>query len=48
MKVSMLRVKNGDPLETLRGLLRQFLEDKIFDALLVPKALPSGAGFVKH
>jgi len=47
MKVSMLRVKNGDPLETLRGLLRQFLEDKIFDALLVPKALPSGAGFVQ-
>jgi len=47
MKASILRVENGDPLETLRGLLRRFFEGNIVDALLVPKALPSGAGFVQ-
>jgi len=47
MKVSILKAKNGAPLETLRGLLRRFLESKMVDALLVPKTLPSGAGFVQ-
>jgi len=47
MKASILRVENGNPLESLRGLLRRFLETKMVDAVLIPKALPSGAGFVQ-
>ncbi len=47
MKALILRVENGDPLETLRGLLRRFLESKMLDALLVPKAHPTGSGFVQ-
>ncbi len=47
MKASILRVENNDTLETLRGLLRRFLENKMVDALLVPKAHPTGSGFVQ-
>ena len=47
MKVSIVSVENGDPLETLRRLLRRFLESKMVDALLVPRALPAGSGFVQ-
>jgi formate dehydrogenase subunit beta len=47
MKASVLKVENGDPVETLRGLLRRLLEEEVVDVLLVPKALPSGSGFVQ-
>ena len=47
MKAWLVKVENGDTLEALRGLLRRLLEGKVVDALLVPKALPSGAGFVQ-
>ncbi len=47
MKAAILRVENGDPLETLRRLLRHFLESKMVDAVLVPKAHPTGSGFVQ-
>jgi len=47
MKATVVEVENGDPLEALRKLLRRFLESKIVNAVLVPKALPSGAGFVQ-
>ena len=47
MKASVLKVENGDPVATLRGLLRRLLEEKVVDVLLVPKALPSGSGFAQ-
>lgn len=47
MKASILSVENGDPLETLRGFLRRLLESRMVGAVLVPKALPPGSGFVQ-
>jgi formate dehydrogenase subunit beta len=47
MKAAMLRVEKGDILTTLRELLRRLLENKLVDAILVPKAVPAGTGFVQ-
>ncbi|NIQ39511.1 MAG: formate dehydrogenase [Proteobacteria bacterium] len=47
MKASIFRVEKGDPLETLRGFLRRVLESKLVDAILVPKAHPTGSGYVQ-
>jgi formate dehydrogenase subunit beta len=47
MKASILRVEKGDTLAALRGFLQRLLKDGLVDALLVPKSLTSGAGFVQ-
>jgi formate dehydrogenase subunit beta len=47
MKAAVLSVENGDILVTLRGFLRRCLESKMVDAVLVPKAVPSGTGFAQ-
>ncbi|MBW2123569.1 MAG: Coenzyme F420 hydrogenase/dehydrogenase, beta subunit C-terminal domain [Deltaproteobacteria bacterium] len=47
MKAAILSVENGDPLAALRGFLRRLLETRMVGMILVPKALPSGAGFVQ-
>ena len=41
MKASILRIEEGNTLETLRAFLRRLLESKIVDTLLVPKPPPS-------
>jgi formate dehydrogenase subunit beta len=47
MKASILRVEKGDPLETVRAFLRYLLESKMIDAILAPKAHPTGSGCVQ-
>ena len=47
MSNTAIRVTNGDTLGTLRQFLRRLLETGFVKALLVPKALPSGEGFVQ-
>lgn len=44
-KSAMLEVKNNDPIGTLRDFFRDLLENKIVEALLIPKKLPSGDGY---
>lgn len=47
MKAAILTVEKGDVVATVRGLLGRLLESKLMDAILVPKALPAGTGFVQ-
>ena len=39
---AIIEVKDGDLLSALREFLRQLLEKKVVDALMVPVELPSG------
>ena len=47
MKKTIIKVENNDFLESLRTFLKQQLESQFIDALLVPKMLPGGDGFVQ-
>lgn len=47
MKAAIVSIEKGDVLTTLRRLLRRLLESAIVEAILVPKAVPAGTGFVQ-
>ncbi len=47
MKNTVIEVADKDVLGTLRAFLGRFLESGLVEALLVPKALPSGEGFAQ-
>lgn len=47
MKKTTIKVENNDVLESLRAFLKQLLESQFVSAVLVPKMLPSGDGFVQ-
>ena len=47
MKKTTIKVENNDVLESLRTFLKQLLESQFVSAVLVPKMLPSGDGFVQ-
>ena len=47
MKSTIIKVENKDILGSLRKFLGQLLESKLVDALLVPKMLPGGDGYVQ-
>lgn len=47
MKNTIIKVENKDVLGSLRKFLGKLLESKFVNAILVPKALPGGDGFVQ-
>lgn len=47
MKKTIFLVKNNDVLKSLRTFLKQLLESQFINAVLVPKMLPSGDGYVQ-
>lgn len=47
MKTTVIKVENNDILGSLKKFLGSLLENKVVDAVLVPKILPSGDGFVQ-
>ncbi len=47
MKNTIIKIENKDVMGSLRKFLGQLLESKFVDALLVPKILPGGDGFVQ-
>ena len=47
MKTAIIKVDNKDPIRSLQNFLKQLLETKFVNALLVPKMLPEGTGFVQ-
>ncbi len=44
-KSGVMKVKNNDPIETLRLFFRDLLEKGVVEALLIPKKLPSVDGY---
>ncbi len=47
MKSAMIKVENNDVLKSLRSFLAELLDSGFVSALLVPKMLPGGDGFVQ-
>ncbi len=47
MKSTIIKVENKDTLSSLRKFLGRLIESEFVDALLVPKLLPGGDGFVQ-
>lgn len=47
MKTTLLKVENNDIPGSIKKFLGTLLENKVVDAVLVPKMLPSGDGFVQ-
>jgi formate dehydrogenase subunit beta len=46
-KQSVIKVSEGKPEEAIKGFLKSLLEKEVVEAILIPKGLPSGDGFVQ-
>ncbi len=47
MKTAIIKVENQDTVQAVREVLGQLLESDFVEAVLVPRRLPSGDGFVQ-